>query len=157
MLNSKPKLPWCCFGDFNELLEVKDKKGGAPRPHNQMQMFRDVLDQCGFIDLGYSRLDFMWHGRQRGDLIWERLYRGVANYNWLAQFPITRVRHLHYFNSNHRPIVLALDPNGESQRWRRKPFRFKVMWLMDPGVETLLHELGTMLLRVLLCSLPPRN
>ena len=27
MLNSKPKLPWCCFGDFNELLQVEDKKG----------------------------------------------------------------------------------------------------------------------------------
>lgn len=25
MLNSKPKLPWCCFGDFNELLKVRDK------------------------------------------------------------------------------------------------------------------------------------
>ena len=25
MLSSKPKLPWCCFGDFNELLEVSDK------------------------------------------------------------------------------------------------------------------------------------
>ena len=34
MLNSKPKLPWCCFANFNELLEVKDKKGGAPRAHN---------------------------------------------------------------------------------------------------------------------------
>ena len=22
MLSSKSKLPWCCFGDFNELLEV---------------------------------------------------------------------------------------------------------------------------------------
>ncbi|KAK7823248.1 hypothetical protein CFP56_035709, partial [Quercus suber] len=28
MLSSKPKLPWCCFGDFNELLRVEDKKGG---------------------------------------------------------------------------------------------------------------------------------
>jgi len=64
MLNSKPKLPWCCFRDFNELLEVKDKKGGAPRPYNQMQMFKDVLDQCGFVDLGYLGPDFMWHGRR---------------------------------------------------------------------------------------------
>ena len=30
MLGSKPKLPWCCLGDFNELLQVEDKKGGAP-------------------------------------------------------------------------------------------------------------------------------
>ena len=31
MLGSKPKLPWCCLRDFNELLEVQEKKGGAPR------------------------------------------------------------------------------------------------------------------------------
>ena len=28
MLNLKPKLPWSCFGDFNELLKVQDKRGG---------------------------------------------------------------------------------------------------------------------------------
>ena len=69
MLSLKPKFPWCCFGDFNELLEVKDKRGGAPRAHNQMQMFRDALDQYGFVDLGYSGPDFTWHGLRRGELI----------------------------------------------------------------------------------------
>ena len=62
MLGSKPKLPRCCFMDFNELLQVEDKQCGAPRAHNLMQDFRDVLDHCGFVDLGYSGLDFNWHG-----------------------------------------------------------------------------------------------
>ena len=52
-----------------------------------MQMFRDVLDQCRFIDLGYSELDFTWHGRRGGELIWERLDSEVANYEWLSKFP----------------------------------------------------------------------
>lgn len=56
--------------------------------HVQMQMFRDVLDHCGFKDLEYSRKDFTWHGWRRGELIWERLDRGVANYEWIARFPI---------------------------------------------------------------------
>ena len=129
MLSSKPKLPWCCFGDFNELLQVEDKKGGALRAHNLMQAFRDVLDHCGFVDLGYSGLDFTWHRHRRGELIWERLDRGVANYEWLARFPIGRIRHLHCFTSNHRPILLSLDSNGEHQQWRHKPFRFEAMWL----------------------------
>lgn len=25
MLSSKPKFPWYCFGDFNELLQIHDK------------------------------------------------------------------------------------------------------------------------------------
>ena len=69
MLNSKPKLPWCCFGDFNELLEVKEKNGGAQRSHNLMQSFRDVLDDCRFVDLGYSGPEFTWNGWQHGEWI----------------------------------------------------------------------------------------
>ena len=69
MLGSKPKLSWCCFGDFNELLQVEDKQGGAPRAHYLMQAFRDVLDLCGFVDLSYSGSDYTWHGRHRGELI----------------------------------------------------------------------------------------
>ena len=58
MLGSKLTMPWCCLGDFNELLKVQDKKGGAPRAQSQMQMFRDALDYCGFVDLGFSGPDF---------------------------------------------------------------------------------------------------
>ena len=69
MLSSKPKLLWCCIGDFNELLYVQEKRGGQPRAHSLMQAFRDVLNHCGFVDLGYLSLDFTWHGRCRGELI----------------------------------------------------------------------------------------
>ena len=133
MLNTKSKLPRCCFSDFNELLEVADKKGGAPWSYNLMQSFQDVLDDCGFIDLGFSGPKFTWHGKRRGEFIWERLDRGVANYEWLNRYLTGRVQHLHCFTSNHKPLLLALDPNGESHKWKRKPFRFEAMWLMDLG------------------------
>ena len=133
MLSTKSKPPQCCFSDFNELLEVADKKGGAPRSYNLMQSFRDVLDDCGFIDLGFSGPKFTWHGKRRGEFVWERLDRGVANYEWLNRYPTGRVQHLHCFTSNQRPLLLALDPNGESHKWKRKPFRFEAMWLMDLG------------------------
>ena len=127
MLSSKPKLPWCCFGDFNELLKVQDKKCGAPRAHNLTENFQDVLDFCGFVDLGYSGPDFTWKGRWRGEMIWERLDRGVANYEWFTKFPTGRVRHLNCFTSDHRPILLSLDAGGERHKWHRKPFRFEAM------------------------------
>lgn len=116
MLSLKPKLLWCYFGDFNELLEVQDKKGGIPRAHNLMESFREVLDVCGFVDLGYSGSDFTWKGRRRGEMIWERLDRGVANYQWWTKFPTRRVGHLNYFTLDHRPILLSLDAGGEHHR-----------------------------------------
>ena len=36
LLKSKPHLPWCCMVDFNELLQMEEKRGGRLRPHAQM-------------------------------------------------------------------------------------------------------------------------
>ncbi|XP_065635520.1 uncharacterized protein LOC136070080 [Quercus suber] len=51
-LNHHPTVPWICMGDFNELVSQEGKLGGAQRPNYQMQLFRDVIDECGFMDLG---------------------------------------------------------------------------------------------------------
>lgn len=96
-----------------------------------MQDFRDVLDHCGFVDLGYLGSDYTWYGQRRGELIWERLDRGVANYEWLAKFPMGRVKHLNCFTLDHRPILLSLNVDGEHKKWCRKPFRFEAMWVSD--------------------------
>ncbi|KAK7846040.1 hypothetical protein CFP56_008494 [Quercus suber] len=98
-----------------------------------MQNFREVLDHCGFVDLGFLGPEFTWHGRRGGELIWERLDRGVANYEWLARFPTGRIKHLNCFTSDHRPILLSLDAGGEHKKWNRKPFRFEAMWVSDSG------------------------
>ena len=140
MLSLKPKLPWCVLGDFNELLEVQEKRGGVPRAHYLMQNFRDVLDLCGFVDLGYFRLDFTWHGRRRREWIWEKLDRGIANYEWMTWFPTGRVKHLNCFTSDHRPILLSLDGCIEYQKWRRKPFRFEAMWSSDPECKEVIER-----------------
>ena len=55
----------------------------------------------------------------------------MANYEWLARFPTGRIKHLHCFTFDHRPILLSLDSNGENQRWKTKPFCFEAMWLSD--------------------------
>ena len=55
----------------------------------------------------------------------------MVNYDWLSRFPTGRVRHLHCYTSDHRPILLSLDSNGENQWWKRKPFWFEAMWLTD--------------------------
>ena len=52
-LNSRLDSPWLCCGDFNEIIKQEEKMGGAIRPHSQMQLFKDVIDECGFMDLGF--------------------------------------------------------------------------------------------------------
>ena len=92
-----------------------------------------MLDDCGFVDLGFSGPEFTWHSRRYGHQIWERLDREVANYDWLAKFSAASVHHLHCFSSDHRLIKLVFDPNSESQRWFQRPFHFEEMWLADRG------------------------
>ncbi|KAK7826931.1 hypothetical protein CFP56_031616 [Quercus suber] len=67
---------------------------------------------------GFSRPEFTWHGRHGEEMIRERLDRRVANYEWLARFPTGKFKHLNCFTSNHQPILLPLDVDGDHQKWR---------------------------------------
>ena len=83
ILNHHPDVPWLCAGDFNEIVRQEEKLGGATRHQGQMQLFRDVLDECGFLDLGFVGNRFTWSKHiADGHSIWERLDRGVVNVNW---------------------------------------------------------------------------
>ena len=59
-LNNRFMLPWLCSGDFNEIMKSSEKLGGSCRSHAQMQLFRDVIDECGFIDLDFIGSQFTW-------------------------------------------------------------------------------------------------
>ena len=34
--------------------------GGRPRPYGQMQKFREVIDECSLLDLGFNGKKFTW-------------------------------------------------------------------------------------------------
>ena len=134
-----------CGGDFNEISRQDEKVGGGLRPYNQMQLFRELTDECGFMDLGYVGPKFTWARHfENGNSIWEGLDRGLATNSWFLKFPGTRVYHLHFNSSDHIPlhiIFLGLDPPK-----RKKVFWFEEMWLPNPGcseiVEAVWHSFG---------------
>ncbi|KAA3460646.1 reverse transcriptase [Gossypium australe] len=45
--------PWLVVGDFNEITSSFEKRGGRLRSENQMAKFRNVLEDCGLVDLGF--------------------------------------------------------------------------------------------------------
>ena len=134
---------WLCVEDFNELTRSDEKVGGNRRSHNQMQLFRDAIDECGFIDLGFTGSKFTWRKHYaNGQSIWERLDRALCTNEWLQQFGSTRVFHLNYCSSYHNPFWIF--PNGMDPPPLSRPFRFKEMWLSDEGcgrvVEAVWHD-----------------
>lgn len=61
-----------------------------------MKLFRDVLDEFGFLDLGFVGSRFTW-SKHFADIhsIWERLDQAGANANWFLKFPGLIAHHLH--------------------------------------------------------------
>ena len=110
-LNSRFTLPWLYAGDFNEIIQSFEKLGGSNRSQAQMQLFQDVIDECGFIDLVSVGSPYTWQKHFiDGHSIWERLDRGVATNNWLMKFSRVRIHQLSSNSSDHCPLWIV--PNG---------------------------------------------
>ena len=129
-LKTRRTSPWLCTGDFNEITRQSEKLGGRTWPHSQMQLFRDALDDCSFIDLGYVGFPYTWHKHFASYTIFERLDRGLATADWFTRFPSTKIHHLGVTTSNHKPLWIT--PEGMDSSFH-KPFRFEQMWLTDEG------------------------
>ena len=46
--------PWIAFGDFNEILFMHEKEGGAAREQRSMQAFRAALSECELEEMGLT-------------------------------------------------------------------------------------------------------
>jgi hypothetical protein len=77
-----------CIGDYNEIISMVKKSEGNMRQNSLMQDFRQTLEACKLVDLGYIGPKFTWSNCQEGtSLIRERLDRGCANHDWRVSFP----------------------------------------------------------------------
>ena len=125
-LHRQSSLPWLCAGDFNEITKQTEKSGGRLRSSNQMQQFRETLDECGFMDLGFTGFPFTWSKHwQNSFSLWERLDRVVASQEWFTSFPGTKVHHIDSTTSDHK--LLWIEIADLDFQWRKKLFRFKEM------------------------------
>ncbi|XP_075650072.1 uncharacterized protein LOC142620611 [Castanea sativa] len=126
-LKNQFQLLWFCFGDFNEILCMEEKFDGASRPQSQMDSFRDVVNLCGFKDLGYYGMDYTWCNMQAGDKrAYLRLDRALAMNDWVDKFGEVRVNHLVESTSDHCALFIS-DPQAPKQP-RARHFHFEAMW-----------------------------
>ena len=110
-LKNQYSLPWCCTGDFNEITRQAESNGHRSRNDRQMQGFRNVIDECEFLDLGYRGLPFTWCNNRRGDATtWLRLDRFMATNDWLLRFHSVVVFHLDCTESDHKLVWLTTAP-----------------------------------------------
>ena len=135
-------LPWLMLGDFNEVLCSEDKFGGNQVNLNRALQFKDCLDVCNMLDLGFVGPKYTWTNRRPiSDLILERIDRCFANPSWRVLYPKATVTHLTRTYSDHCPVLIELfgyTPSGQN-----KPFRFHTMWLLHPRFPNIVQEAWT--------------
>ncbi|KAF9590031.1 hypothetical protein IFM89_030181 [Coptis chinensis] len=93
--------------------------------------FRDMVDGCELIDLGFMGNTFTWTNKQKGRRrIWERIDRSLSNTAWMLRFVNTKVYHEMATSLGHKFLIIKVD--NVHDRLSR-PFRFEAMWLQDSG------------------------
>ncbi|CAL1397558.1 unnamed protein product [Linum trigynum] len=118
--------PWLLTGDWNSILKSSEKQGGAPLNMAKTKAFRDCMEDCRLMDLGFTGPRFTWFTSKSN--LKERLDRSICNLDWHKEFPSSFVTHLPKIKSDHRPILTCSSTDkGEKKPVRR--FQFLAPWL----------------------------
>nr|POE80458.1 hypothetical protein CFP56_25175 [Quercus suber] len=133
-------MPWIVFGDFNKITHPDKEFSWLECDANQMRSFRECLNACGLIDLGFVWQRFTWCNRRLGEqrtLI--RLDRMVANEKWVEQFPEARVHHISMSVSDHCMLALFLTKIKRPKPTKRR-FVFEVMWARNDRCKEVIER-----------------
>jgi len=141
-LSSSTMAKWICVGDFNDTLNLKEKRGGIPRSFAQLQIGRDVMESCSLLDLGFWGYPFTWSNKRGGpDNVQCRLNRTMATKNFINRYSPIRVNHLARFNSDHVAIVVILEEIQPAETRKKKHiFRFEEVWSKEENCERMIRQ-----------------
>jgi hypothetical protein len=65
-LKTASDLPWCVMGDFNEAMWSFEHFSASLRPEAQMLAFRETLEVCDLVDLGFMGLPYTYDNKRKG-------------------------------------------------------------------------------------------
>ena len=99
--------PWMCIGDFNAIVHSREKQSARAPPYSQMDEFKEALERCHLLDLGFVGYPFTWNNKRPGLAnTRQQLDRAVATESWKLKFSASVVNHLVSHASNHAPLLL---------------------------------------------------
>jgi hypothetical protein len=132
---------WLLAGDFNDIMNQAEKKGGVPVSQRRCVKFMDRVNDCNLLDCGVVGPKFTWRGPSfhGGDRIFERLDRALSNDDWRISFPDAVVKVLPRVSfSDHHPLLIHLFGNNNFQR--AGYFKFESAWLLEDSYIGMLES-----------------
>ncbi|KAK4270478.1 hypothetical protein QN277_023510 [Acacia crassicarpa] len=133
-LNPSVRGPWCLGGDFNATLESNERHSQAANRGPDKEFCKFVED-AALNDLGFIGPPFTW---QRTG-VETRLDRVLGTTTWQEAFPNAVVKHLNWYKSDHRPLLLQVD-GGLPKLQVNRPFRFLAAWVLDERFSPFVSE-----------------
>ncbi|XP_072058021.1 uncharacterized protein [Arachis hypogaea] len=85
--------PWMLIGDFNEIADPTEKKGGSKSNSQECRRFKKRMNECKVMDLGFIGNKYTWKGAARDGLerVFKRLDRALSNLDWRITFSEARI------------------------------------------------------------------
>lgn len=108
--------PWFLTGDFNEILDSSEKRGGPQRAEGSFSAFHSFLSGSDLFDLRHSGNPLSWRGKRHNHLVHCRLDRSISNSLWAEMFPSGRCSYLKFEGSDHRPLISYFEPPAKKKR-----------------------------------------
>lgn len=130
--------PWLLTGDFNEITENSEKKGGPERAEGTLCAFRSFLSENELFDVKHYGNFLSWRGKRSSHLVQCRLDRSISNSEWINIFPSCRSQYLKYEASDHRPLLTFLDTRKKKAD---KLFRFDQRLKDNPEIKGIIQDI----------------
>ncbi|XP_052297218.1 uncharacterized protein LOC127902351 [Citrus sinensis] len=136
--------PWCCFGDFNEIMHMHEKIGGNERNLNRVAEFREAVQSCNLQDMGCKGYPYTWSNKRYGNhFIEERLDRFLCSKDWEINFQESVSTNLVNWSSDHCPILLDFHERSKISRHAGKSLPrdyYEDMWSSHEGCRSIVQE-----------------
>lgn len=129
--------------DFNEPICHDKHMCFRDRSDSQMTMFRDCLDDCGLIDLGFLGPKFTWTNKQDADSnVKVRLDRAVTNGEFSRLFEDYHVENIITTTSDHYAISISLSSQSGAVEHPLvlQGFCFEAMWLRSLDYKEVMEQ-----------------
>jgi len=137
-LNHVVELPWCLIGDFNELANPSEKKGGQRYPITKFERLNKFMNNIDGVFVQSTGYVYTWKKKIRTHLIYGRLDRAIARNDWLSLYPDSTVTHGNFSCLDHRPIILSVS--NLLSRHKIFPFRFQNFWCQYRQLDTIVGK-----------------
>lgn len=127
-LQSMITFPWLICGDHNQCFWENEKRGGAPRKFQSMELFRETFSDLNLLDFGHHEVVFTCSNKgKKSSSILKRLDMFLCNNVFSLFSGYLKVHHLDWYSSNqmHICIVMNVDANESGHTRYEKDFKFR--------------------------------